>query len=87
MEDGLERELERLIIRTCKVQDAVEGLPLDAPFIGADSPFGLDSLDAVEIVAAVQKEYQVRFDQYGTSVQALRSLRALADFIRARRED
>jgi len=48
--------------------------------------WGLDSLDAVEIVVAVQKKYGVRIGGQDSSREVLRSLRVLADFIRRERK-
>ena len=50
--------------------------------VGPDSPLGLDSLDAVEVVVEVQKKYRVRIGGQDTNREALRSLRVLAEFIR-----
>ncbi|PLX90320.1 MAG: acyl carrier protein [Desulfuromonas sp.] len=86
MTDTLERELIALIIDFCNVEDAdPDAVPLDQPLVGPDSPFGLDSLDAVEIVVAVQKTYGVRIGNENTSREVLGSVTALADFIRAQR--
>jgi acyl carrier protein len=83
MLDSLEQELSEMIIESCRVADP---LPLeiapDAPLIGPDSPFNLDSLDAVEVVVAVQRKYNVRIDSQESSRQVLQSLRTLADYIR-----
>lgn len=78
----LEAELQQLIIDACNVPDPPNTVDPDAPLIGPDSPLGLDSLDAVEVVVEVQKKYQVRIGGQDTSREALRSLRVLADFIR-----
>ena len=87
MLDSLEQELSEMIIETCRVAGP---LPLeitpDAPLIGPDSPYGLDSLDAVEVVVAVQKKYSLRIDSQESSRQVLQSLRTLADYIRRHRE-
>lgn len=86
MSDGLNLELAELIIKFCNVEDVVaEQVPSDAPLIGPDSPFGLDSLDAVEVIVAVQKTYGVRIGGESTSREVLSSLNALADFIRTER--
>jgi len=77
--DGLERELRDLVVESCHVTDAPEGVFPDAPMIGPDS------LDAVEIVVAVQKKYDVRIGGRDSSREELRSLRVLADFIRKER--
>ncbi|MBW1965759.1 MAG: acyl carrier protein [Deltaproteobacteria bacterium] len=61
--DGLEQELHDLIVKICNVSAPIpDALLPDAPLIGPDSSLGLDSLDAVEIVVAVQKEYGVHID-------------------------
>ena len=83
MTDNLEYELAELIIHFCNVEDvAPDEIAHDEPLIGPDSPFGLDSLDAVEVVVAVQKKYGVRIGGEKTSREALESLRTLAKFIR-----
>ncbi len=83
MSKDLEFELAELIIDFCNVEDvAPEEIAADDPLIGPDSPFGLDSLDAVEVVVAVQKKYGVRIGGEKTSREALQSLQTLAEFIR-----
>lgn len=83
MSNTLEYELAQLIIDFCNVEDVVpEDISPDAPLIGPDSPFGLDSLDAVEVVVAVQKNYGVRIGGEKASREVLQSLTALADYIR-----
>lgn len=86
MLDTLEEELKELLVRTCRVPDYLAaGISPDAPLIGPDSRLGLDSLDAVEVVVAIQKKYNIRIDSQETSRRVLQSLRTLADFIRSRR--
>ena len=81
--DGLEKELIELIVKVCNVQDPVpDNLSFDDPIIGPDSALGLDSLDAVEIVVAVEKKYHVRIDAQETSRRIFRSTATLAAFIR-----
>lgn len=83
--DNLQRELRDLIVDSCNIPDAPEEVFPDAPLIGPDSPWGLDSLDAVEIVVTVQKAYEVRIGGQETSREVLASLRTLAEFIRKER--
>ncbi len=83
MNDNLERELIAMIIELCNVDDLEpEDVAVDAPLIGPLSPMGLDSLDAVEVVVAVQKSYNVRIGGRDTSREVLQSIVTLADFIR-----
>lgn len=80
--EELHRELLAMIVSICKISELVpEDFDLDAPLIGPQSPLGIDSLDAVEIVFNVQKKYNVRIDSEETSRKVLVSLRTLADFI------
>jgi len=82
MNNTLERELAELIIKFCNIEDvAAEDVSPSDPLIGPDSPFGLDSLDAVEVVVAVQKTYGVRIGGESTSREVLRSISTLAAFI------
>jgi acyl carrier protein len=78
----LEKELKELIVDACNVPDPPEDFPDDAPLIGPDSPLGLDSLDAVELVVAVQKKFAVRIGGEDTSREVLQSVATLAAFIR-----
>lgn len=87
MQDNLEQELIEMLIEVCRVAEPITtDISLDAPLIGPESPFGLDSLDAVEIVVAVQRKYNVRIESQESSRQVLESLRTLADYIRRHRE-
>ncbi len=88
MDDGLEEELFRLVAETCRVTEPLPtGLSFDEPLIGPESTFALDSLDAVEIVVAVQRKYNVRIDAQETSRQVLQSIATLAAFIRSHRPE
>lgn len=80
---GLEKELVELIVKVCNILDPVpDDLSFDDPLIGPDSVLGLDSLDAVEIVVAVEKKYHVRIDAQETSRKVFRSINTLADHIK-----
>jgi acyl carrier protein len=81
--NGLEKELLELIVKVCNILDPVpDDLSFDDPLIGPESVLGLDSLDAVEIVVAVEKKYHVRIDAQETSRKVFRSINTLADHIR-----
>lgn len=86
MLEGLEKELSEMIMETCRITELTEEVTPDTPLIGPDSPYGLDSLDAVEVVVAVQRKYQVRIEAQETSREVLRSLRTLADFVRSQKK-
>lgn len=77
----LEQQLKKLIIESCGIPDAPEDFSSDAPLIGPESPLDLDSLDAVEIVVAVQKTFDVRIGGEDSSREILQSIRTLAEFV------
>jgi acyl carrier protein len=86
--DGLEKELVELIVKVCNIIDPVpDDLSFDDPIIGPESTLGLDSLDAVEIVVAVEKMYHVRIDAQETSRKIFKSINTLAEFIRQHASD
>lgn len=81
--DDLVTELRALIKEACDLDDGRMALLKDEdPIVGPESPLGLDSLDALEIVTAVQRKYGVRIDNQNTSLRVLQSLNALAEFVR-----
>jgi len=81
--DALETELVEMIIDVCNVTDAVpDDLSPDDPFIGPESCLGIDSLDAVEIVVALEKKYKIHIGSQETARQIFVSLRTLAKYIR-----
>lgn len=83
MADGLERELADMIFEICEITNSkpADLSPEDLLF-GPNSPLGLDSIDALEIAIAIKTRYNVRIDDQGKSLQVMRSLRTLADFVR-----
>jgi acyl carrier protein len=84
MSDPLTARLKRLIIETLKLNDIrPEDIPDDEPLFDS-SRLGLDSIDALEIVVALEKEFGVKIASSEESHQALTSLGSLAAFIRAR---
>ena len=83
MSDSLPLRLKTLIIATLKL-DGVrpEEIPDDEALIGSPR-FGLDSIDALELVLVVEKEFGVKIGSSEESRQALGSVNTLATYIRA----
>jgi len=84
MSDTLTHRLKILIIATLKL-DGVrpEDIPDDEPLIGSPR-FGLDSIDALELVLAIEKEFGVKIGSSEESRKALGSVNTLAAYLRAR---
>lgn len=84
MSDPLRTRLKNLIVTTLKLEGVrPEDIPDDEPLIGSPR-FGLDSIDALELVLAIEKEFGVKIGSSEESRQALASVTALADYLRTR---
>ena len=87
MSDALTLRLKALIIASLKLDDIARAdIPDDEPLIGSPR-FGLDSLDALEMVLAIEREFGVKIGSSEESRQALASISALAAYIRQHRPD
>ena len=83
MPDPLKTKLKQLIVTTLKLEDVKpDDLADDEPLIG--SGLNLDSIDALELVVTLEKEYGIKIKSSEESRQALASIAHLAEFIRAR---
>jgi len=83
MSDPLIARLKALIVETLKLDDIrPEDIPEDEPLFGSPR-FGLDSIDALELVVRLEKEFGVKIGSSEESRRALASVTALAAYIRA----
>ncbi|MEN8189643.1 MAG: phosphopantetheine-binding protein [Thermodesulfobacteriota bacterium] len=82
-------ELLALVRDTCRLPES-EYRPdeiMDQPLIGPESPLGIDSLDAIEIVVAVQNRYGVRIESMESSRLVLATFGTLYAFIEENRTE
>ncbi|MFW5793116.1 MAG: acyl carrier protein [Bacteroidota bacterium] len=78
----LKREIKELIIDKLKVTHVTaDEVPDDAPLFGQDNPLGLDSIDAIEIILALQQTYNVRIADQNLARVILESVDTIADFL------
>ena len=85
--DPLIARLKTLIVTTLKLEGVrPEDVPEDEPLIGSPR-FGLDSIDALELVLALDKEFGIKIGSSEESREALGSVKALAAFIRSKKPD
>jgi acyl carrier protein len=77
----LENEIKQLIVGAVDVEGlSVESIGSEEPLFG--DGVGLDSIDALEIGAAIKKKYQVKFKTNAEENRAhFRSVSSLAQFV------
>ena len=84
MADDLVLELKKLIINTLKLEDMnPDDIEDDAPLFGEG--LGLDSIDALELVVALEKTYGVFIPDSEVGKKVFRSVNALAEFVKTHR--
>lgn len=80
----LKSELKRLIVETLHLEDIQpDEIEDGAPLFGEG--LGLDSIDALELVVALEKSYNVIIEDEEVGKKAFASIEALADFVRGKK--
>ncbi|MGE9293008.1 phosphopantetheine-binding protein [Ruficoccus sp. ZRK36] len=83
MGDDFKNRLKTLIIEALSLEDVEpDDLADDTPLM--ESGLGLDSIDALELVVSVEKEFSIKIKNSEEARSALRSIDTLAQFIRER---
>jgi acyl carrier protein len=78
--EGLVGELKVKIIKTLGLMDVTpEDIKDDSPLVGGDA--GIDSIDVLELVMMIEKDYGVKIDSKELGAKVFASVRALATHI------
>ncbi|MFA5056690.1 MAG: phosphopantetheine-binding protein [Opitutaceae bacterium] len=85
MSDLLNARLKNLIVQTLRLKDVKPEEILDDEQLFGASRFDLDSIDALELVLRLEKEFGIKIGSSEESRQALATVATLAAFIRGRR--
>lgn len=81
----LKADIKKMIIETLNMQDiAPEDIEDNLPLFGGENTLGLDSIDAIELVMAVQRDFKVRIDDQNLAREVLKDVNSIADFIRSK---
>ena len=81
-DDSFKLELKKMIVAACNRDIAPESIGDDDSLIGSSSAIGLDSLDVLQLNVAIAQHYGVRIDDTKHARRVMKSVNALADFLR-----
>lgn len=84
MSDPLALRLKKLIVETLRLKDVRPEEIRDDETLFGSSRFDLDSIDALELVLRLEKEFGIKIGSSEESRRALTNVATLADFIRLR---
>ena len=78
----LKLEIKKLIIETLNITDVdLAAVDDEKPLFGSDNALTLDSVDAIEIIMALQRTYGIRIHDQGMARHVIRSVNSIAEFI------
>ena len=74
--------IKKMILETLNITDVkVEDVDEDKPLFGSDNALTLDSVDAIEIIMALQRTYGIRIADQTLARYVIRSINSIAEFI------
>ena len=81
--ENLESKLKAQLIEALNLEDMTpEDIDTEAPLFG-DEGLGLDSIDALEIILLLDKEYGIKLVNPAEGKKVFSSVRTMADYIRS----
>jgi acyl carrier protein len=83
----LKLEIKKMIMETLNITDVKpENVDDEKPLFGSDNALTLDSVDAIEIIMAIQRNYGIRIADQSMARYVIRSINSIADFILTEQE-
>ena len=83
----LKADIKKMIVETLNMQDITpEDIEDDLLLFGGENTLGLDSIDAIELVMAVQRDFKVRIDDQNLAREVLKDVNSIAEFIQSKSE-
>lgn len=87
-ESELIETLKLQIINALSIEDLTPAdINPDAPLFGEGEGLGLDSIDAIELILLLEKEYHIHVDDPRQRREILASVRTMAQFILSHEEN
>ena len=80
MSDGLKSQVKEMLVRQLKLEVEPAAIEDDTALFG-DEGLGLDSIDVLEVVASIEKEFGVVIQSQEEGEKVLENVSTLADFL------
>lgn len=78
----LKIEIKEVILQALNINNIKpEEIQDDVPLFARDNILGLDSIDAIELIMAIQKHFKVRIADQNLARHILESIDTIADFL------
>ncbi len=78
----LSNGLKRMVIRECNVKNVLpEQITDDEQIIGGSGALALDSLDAVEIVSALERNFGIKLENAGDARGVVKNFSSMSEFV------
>lgn len=79
---GLKKEIKEVILLALNIKNIKPGdIQDNVPLFARDNILGLDSIDAIELIMAIQKHFKVRIADQNQARHILESINTIADFL------
>ena len=86
--DDLKLDIKKLIMITLDINDInINEIDDEKPLFGGDNTLTLDSVDAIEIIMAIQRNYGIRIANQNLAREVVRSVNSIAQFIADQQEN
>ncbi|MCX6285717.1 MAG: phosphopantetheine-binding protein [Bacteroidetes bacterium] len=80
--EELRTEIKNLIMETLGITGIKpEEIDDDKPLFGGENALTLDSVDALEIIMAIQRKYNLRIADQNLARSVIRSINSIAEFL------
>jgi acyl carrier protein len=74
-------DLKQMLIKNCMLRVSPDEIQEETPLFGPDS-LGLDSIDALQLTVAIEKDYGIAIKDPDVARQAFRSLHTLKEWLK-----
>ena len=82
MSDDLHTRIKKVMVEELMLQVAPEEIGDDTPIFGPDG-LGLDSVDVLQLVIALEKNFGLKISEGSAAIEILKNVATIGDAIRA----